>query len=630
MRTKSLNRWGALAATLLMASVLAGCGSDADDNGDASSSASSQSSESSSASSESSSSKSSQPDPDFYRGVDLSYVNEMEDCGATYYEGETARDPYLIFADRGANLVRLRLWHTPDWQTANPEEDINTYSTLADVKVAIARAKAQDLDVLLDFHYSDTWADPGRQNIPAAWADLVDDTEALSQAVYDYTYNTLTELDDEGLMPEMVQVGNEINGSVMMTPGEDLHPIDWERNSALLNAGIEAVRAAGQEALIQPKIMLHIAEPENIQWWFEAAISNGVTDFDVIGISYYPRWSDYNITQVAELIDTVRDQFEREVIIVETAISWTDSGENVGNDILMPVPGTEESTPEAQADWMLRLTEEVLNHGGLGVVYWEPAWITTDCYNRWDQGSHWDANAFFDADNRVIENGAIRFLSHDYQSNGAPASVTFSVDMSAVDGAEAAYIAGDVTDGIVAMEAAGDGQYTYTTELPAHSYGEYYFLSSDSADSRETVPTECSGLNHDNRPYHITGAEHLYHFPFGQCEATPMTSITFRVDMTGVDAPSGAYITGEFPGEYEWVITPMTAEGNNIYSLTLEVPVGGTGAYYFLKGSDWGDRETVPAECVGKYDGDRLFTAPESEGDQKVIAFGYGTCTSLN
>ncbi len=380
---KALSPWG----ILLVTALLVGCGSDSDsdsedDEGNSSSAQSSVSSSASSSSdSQSSDSSSSAPGTDFYRGVDLSYVNEMEDCGAVYYEGETAKDPYLIMSDHGANLVRLRLWHTPDWQTANPEEDINTYSTVADVKVAIARAKEMGLDVLLDFHYSDTWADPGRQNIPAAWADLVDDTEALSEAVYDYTYDTLSELDSEGLMPEMVQVGNETNGSVMMTPGEDLHPIDWERNSALLNAGIEAVRAAGDASTIQPRVMLHIAEPEDI-----AATENGVTDFDIIGISYYPRWSDYSITDVAELVESLIAQFERDVIIVETGVSWADEGVDTGGDITMPVPATEESSPEAQGDWMVHLTDEVFKHGGSGVVYWEPAWVSTDCYNRCPTG----------------------------------------------------------------------------------------------------------------------------------------------------------------------------------------------------------------------------------------------------
>ncbi len=654
---------GRVATSLLAALVLAACGSDNDSGPSTrsssfsasvdSSSSSEQSSDAgsdsssekfssssdassstaiSSSASESSASSSSAPNTDFYRGVDLSYVNEMEDCGAIYSEGGVEKDPYLIFSERGANLVRLRLWHTPDWSTANPEEEINTYSTVSDVKVAIARARAQGMEVLLDFHYSDTWADPGRQNIPAAWSDLVDDTEGLSEAVYDYTYDTLSELDDEGLMPEMVQVGNETNGSMMKTPGDDLFPIDWERNSALLNAGIEAVRDAGANSTIQPKIMLHIAEPENIEWWFGEATENGVADFDVIGISYYTAWSDYSNAEVGELVERLVADFGREVIIVETGVSWSEDGIDDGADIQMRPPGASESSPQAQAEWLLDMTHEVYHHGGSGVVYWEPAWVSTDCYNQWDQGSHWEANTFFDFEGNVIEEGGIRFLSEDYQGPEQNVEATFEVDMSAQEDISSAYITGDFTDegNLIEMESLGDGLYRYTASLPAHSFGRYHFLSGNSAESRESVPDSCSGLNHSDRHFHLSEAENHYQYPFGACEEEPMAEITFRVDMTGVEGASdSAFVTGDFPGESNWSILPMEADGGNVFSLTLEMPLGSSGAYYFLSGNDWGDRETVPAECAEVYDSDRRFDAPEQTDSSLVLGAPFGSCESL-
>ena len=177
---------------------------------------------------------------DFYFGADLSYVNEMEDCGAQYRMSGAVRDPYEIFRDTGHNLVRLRLFHTPDW---------TQYSTLDDVKRSIRRARAAGMQVLLDFHYSDDWADGDKQWIPRAWENIAT-TEALAQAVYDYTLDTLRALDSEGLMPEMVQVGNETNREVLGRRDWDWanRPIDWTRNAALLNAGIRAVREAGRGA----------------------------------------------------------------------------------------------------------------------------------------------------------------------------------------------------------------------------------------------------------------------------------------------------------------------------------------------------------------------------------------------
>ena len=190
----------------------------------------------------------------FYYGADLSYANEMEDCGATYKNLDgTTTDVYQIFKNEGANLVRVRLWHNPDW---------TNYSNYNDVKETIQRAKSKGLKVLLDFHYSDTWADPSKQEIPAAWVSEINNTSALSQLLYDYTYNTLEQLSNENLLPDIVQVGNEINGMILQQ-GELVWPIDWARNSALINKGIEAVRAISAAKNKTIEVMLHVAQPEN-------------------------------------------------------------------------------------------------------------------------------------------------------------------------------------------------------------------------------------------------------------------------------------------------------------------------------------------------------------------------------
>ena len=171
-----------------------------------------------------------------FAGVDLSYVNEVEACGAQFRLGGKLRDPYELFAEKGANLVRLRLWNDPTW---------TNYSTEADVTRSSERAKKAGMNVLLDFHYSDDWADPQKQTIPAAWAADIDDSDKLAAHVYEYTRDVLKRLGGRGLMPYMVQVGNEINTQMLRpaeTPGE---PIDWARNAKILNAGIRAVRDAG-------------------------------------------------------------------------------------------------------------------------------------------------------------------------------------------------------------------------------------------------------------------------------------------------------------------------------------------------------------------------------------------------
>ena len=216
----------------------------------------------------------------FYFGADLSYVNEMEDCGAHYRQNSELADPFAIFKTHGTNLVRVRLWNDPTW---------TRYSTLADVEKTITRAKAQGLQVLLDFHYSDTWADAGHQTPPKAWVGITD-TGVLKKTLYDYTFDTLRALDAKGLMPDIVQVGNETNSEMLVA--DKGKPMDWPRDIALLKAGIQAVRAAGALSSTKPQVMIHIAQPENADWWFPKAAAAGLTGYDIIGLSYYPKWSD--------------------------------------------------------------------------------------------------------------------------------------------------------------------------------------------------------------------------------------------------------------------------------------------------------------------------------------------------
>ena len=174
-------------------------------------------------------------EPAYYFGADLSYVNELEDCGATYSLAGKRRDPFELLHERGASLVRVRLWNDAEW---------TRYSNLADVKKTIARARRAGMQVLLNFHYSDDWADGDKQIIPRAWKGIKD-TDALAEALYEFTRRTLQELDGAGLMPELVQVGNETNGEILSTLERAKEPIDWTRNAKLLNAGIRAVRDAG-------------------------------------------------------------------------------------------------------------------------------------------------------------------------------------------------------------------------------------------------------------------------------------------------------------------------------------------------------------------------------------------------
>ncbi|MBN1565774.1 MAG: glycosyl hydrolase 53 family protein [Anaerolineae bacterium] len=411
-------------------------------------------------------------EPHFYFGVDLSYANEMDDCGAVYRENGEPRDPFVLFSERGANLVRARLWHNPDW---------TDYSTLDDVKRTFARASAAGMDTLLDFHYSDNWADPGRQAIPAAWADLANDDQAMADALYVYTYDVLSDLHTENLTPAFVQVGNEINPGLL----KDGAPQDWPRDALLINAGIRAVRDFAAETDTNPLIILHVAQPENTGWWFTEAEAHGITDFDVIGISYYPQWSVFSMGDMGTHVSYLRQRFGKEVMVVETAYGWTrDAVHETADNILDQGVRGYPFSPDGQWRFMTDLTQSLISNGALGVVYWEPAWVSTQCSTRWGQGSHWENATFFDFqnDNEVLE--GINFLNHDaylYPAQTADGLIEDGYGEPLVrDGV------GDVLDSIAALDltelyATTDENYlSIATTIAGAVYSEegsylYYF-----------------------------------------------------------------------------------------------------------------------------------------------------------
>ena len=341
--------------------------------------------------------------PPLWLGADLSYVNEMEDCGAVFRKDGEPVDPFRLFAAEGANLVRVRIWNDAEW---------TKYSDLEDVAKTIRRAKAAGMQVLLDFHYSDDWADGEKQLVPKAWAGL--DPDATAKALYDYTREVLAALDAQGLMPEMVQVGNETNSEMAGSRKGD--PINWERNAKLFNAGIRAVRDAGGRSKIQPKVMLHIAQPENVEPWFAAADAAGVTGYDIVGISYYRKWSSMDLAGLGEVIARVKQRFGKDVIVVETAYPFTNDNADKAPNLLGPdtlIPAYP-ATPEGQLAYLTDLTRLTVANGGSGVVYWEPAWVSTACSTRWGQGSNWDNATFFDFRRGNEALPAFRFFREDY------------------------------------------------------------------------------------------------------------------------------------------------------------------------------------------------------------------------
>lgn len=323
-------------------------------------------------------------------GTDISWLPAAEHAGAEYSADGVPRDVVELLHENGLSLVRLRLWHTPT------EHWYGLASTLDFAE----RVAAAGCDIMLDIHYSDTWADPGHQTKPAAWNEL--SFPALVDSVYAYTNGVVRRFRDGGVPLKYVQVGNEISGGLLWdegrVAGEWDTPAQWAQLTELLAAAVSAVRDS-LPPTEHPKIVIHVDNGANnglCRWFFDGVSAGGV-EFDVIGVSFYPWWHG----TMTELDANLRDMavcYGKPVMVVETAYPWTLGWcDDTHNPVGLPehLHDGYPATPEGQASFLsdlLALLEAVPGNAGLGPVYWEPASVCIDG----GPGSPWENLAFFD------------------------------------------------------------------------------------------------------------------------------------------------------------------------------------------------------------------------------------------
>lgn len=326
--------------------------------------------------------------PPFICGVDVSFLQQIEDVDGYFYDADGNRvDALAYLASQGANYVRLRLWHNPT----------QGYNNLDHTLAMASRIKALGMRFLLDFHYSDTWADPANQHKPQAWEGLR--FAELRMALYDYTVATLQALNAQGTPPDMVQIGNEITSGMLWDDGRVQGETNWLGLISLLNAGARAIR----DTVPHAQIMVHIDSGGNraVSQWFFDHIADAVT-FDIIGLSYYPWWAG-TFTDLQANLDLLARRYGKPIIIVETAypwtLAWSDHTHNlVGeeNQLLPAYP----ATPSGQHDFLEHLIAHIQQtpHGlGYGFFYWEPVAIAAAGF-----GSVWENMAQFDFDGRAL------------------------------------------------------------------------------------------------------------------------------------------------------------------------------------------------------------------------------------
>ncbi|MFS0725289.1 glycosyl hydrolase 53 family protein [Paenibacillus sp. 1P07SE] len=305
--------------------------------------------------------------PDFIRGVDISSVIALEDSGVKFYNAQGhEQDVFTTFSEAGVNYVRVRIWNDPYDAEGNGYGGGNN-----DLATAIEigkRATANGMKLLVNFHYSDFWADPAKQQAPKAWAELA--FEDKKEALYNYTKSSLQAMVDAGIEIGMVQVGNETNGQMA---GEN----SWTRMSELFGAGSRAVREIDPGILVA----LHFTNPESSGRYagYAQTLQANNVDYDVFASSYYPFWHG-TLTNLTAELKLVADTYGKKVMVAETSYTYTtEDGDGHGNT----APGGSGQTigypvtVQGQAHAVRDVFDAVAKVGeaGIGVFYWEPAWL---------------------------------------------------------------------------------------------------------------------------------------------------------------------------------------------------------------------------------------------------------------
>ena len=366
---------------------------------------------------------------EFILGMDASCVPALEAGGVKYYDHDgNEKDVYQILSENGINYIRVRVWNDPYDAAGNGYGGGN-----CDIENAVAigkRATQYGMKLLVNFHYSDFWADPGKQMVPKAWKGM--DIDTKTEALYQYTKDCLQKLVDAGVDVGMVQIGNETNGAMC---GENSSAVGgWKKIMQLMSAGSKAVREVCPDALVA----VHFANPEKITNYesYGKNLDYYQVDYDVFASSYYPFWHG-TLDNLAEVLSKIAETYGKKVMVAETSYAYTAedtdfNGNTIGDggEIVKDYP----FTYQGQANLVRNVIDTVVNKttNGIGVFYWEGTWISAGG-NSWEEnsalweqyGSGWassyaaeydpndagqwyggcavDNQAFFDADGKATE-----------------------------------------------------------------------------------------------------------------------------------------------------------------------------------------------------------------------------------
>ena len=520
---------------------------------------------------------------DFFLGMDVSSCLAEEASGVVWRDADgNVRDLFELLAENGVNLIRVRVWNDPF------DAEGHGYgggSCTIDTAVEIGRrAAARGMRLLVNFHYSDFWADPAKQQAPKAWAGL--SAKQKAPLVEEYTRDCLLKLKEAGVDVAMVQLGNETNGKLC---GEKT----WMGIYRVMNGGAKAVREVYPEALIA----VHFANPESTDNYLAWAskLDYYKLDYDVFGTSYYPYWHG-TLDNLKQVLSTIAQTYGKKVMVLETSYAWTpEDGDFSGNTISdggvyeKPYPFTVQGQANEVADVIAAMAEI----GGIGVCCWEGAWVPVGRSSweenaaKWEQfGSGWassyaaeydpddagkyyggcacDNQTFFDFDGKALPSLAVFRLVREGQAaerrvdalddcvlicdlNG---EVSLPETVNAVmndNSREAVPVTWEPID-IAALKAAGEANYTFHGEAGGReatlllSMVKYNFVRNFSFEDSDLGMWRCTDLGGTEQLYceekktdSLSGVKH-WHFYSEKADAV---CFELEQDLTGL--PAGAY-----------------------------------------------------------------------------------------
>ncbi|MBK8806949.1 MAG: glycosyl hydrolase 53 family protein [Bacteroidales bacterium] len=517
------------------------------------------------------------------RGADIGWLSEMEQSGKVWRDSMgVQRDLLQILDDYCINSIRLRVWVNPS----------GGWSGKQDVIKLAKRASAAGYRLMIDFHYSDSWADPAQQNKPAAWANY--NLQQLKDAISNHTKDVLNALKTENIIPEWVQVGNETNNGMLWPDGQA--STNMANYAAFVTQGYNAVK----EVFPNAKVIVHVSNAFDnalFRWNIGGLINNGAK-FDIIAMSMYPDtpadWKTYASQAKTNMIDMIN---------------------SYGKDILVSEIGLASNAPADAKQFVETVLENLLtlpNNRGLGIFWWEPQAYDWKGYGKvaWNgatasktyQATDAMKGFMYKCTNSTNKPPTIHITSPlNNSAHQSPNSITITTEAFDSDGS------------ISSVEFYNGNTYLGTSYSPPFSY-----VWTNPIIGNQTI----TAIATDNKGTKVTST------PISVSISSSQTvKLTFIVDMSAVTNFQEAFITGTMTSDgTNWKIHKMQSLNNNLYSISYFLPPNAEGAFYFLSVNDWLSREAVPATCATWYSSDRGYKIANSD---TTIICKWNSCESV-